>query len=259
MELAVRLLACLELADWYTALATTAAPGARAAMYARAKAYLERFLEIHAAKDLNRPCATLGLEKIGKALDQLRSAPQPASTAARPTKVSAAGPAEPAAARPKKPPVAATGVIRAGRSVDLLGLVDPVKDAVAGTWELTDGTLACARSARFARLVIPVVPQGSYELEFRFIRTASNRPVVFFLPVGSNACKLMLDHVDGAVDGLGVIGGKPSCANETTRRNGPLTNDREYAVRVRVLVPNGRDAQIAVFLDGKPHIAWRGA
>jgi hypothetical protein len=63
-------LACLELMDWYVTLAATAGPAGKAAMYARAVQYGERFLERHTAQDLDRTRAELAVKKARP--DQLK-------------------------------------------------------------------------------------------------------------------------------------------------------------------------------------------
>jgi formylglycine-generating enzyme required for sulfatase activity len=68
-------LACNELGDWYRALAGQAtAPTIKGAMLQRAKAYYERFLELHKADDLARTGASLMMKKIDDALAKLGSA-----------------------------------------------------------------------------------------------------------------------------------------------------------------------------------------
>jgi len=61
--------ACTELGDWYKGLADQAAtPASKGAMLGRAKAYYERFVDLHKADDLARTGATLMLKKIEDAL-----------------------------------------------------------------------------------------------------------------------------------------------------------------------------------------------
>jgi len=67
--------ACLELGEWYARLAAKAPPHAKAAMDARAKAYLERFLTMHTPKDLSRTRATLAFEKVQEAVAKLTAPP----------------------------------------------------------------------------------------------------------------------------------------------------------------------------------------
>ena len=73
-------LACKELGDWYRGLADQAlAPATKGAMLERAKAYYERFVDLHKADDLTRTGATLMLKKIDDALAKLESKSSPSS------------------------------------------------------------------------------------------------------------------------------------------------------------------------------------
>jgi formylglycine-generating enzyme required for sulfatase activity len=65
-------LACNELGDWYRGLADQAtAPTSKGAMLQRAKAYYERFVDLHKADDLARAGAILMLKKVDDALARL--------------------------------------------------------------------------------------------------------------------------------------------------------------------------------------------
>ena len=65
-------LACKELGEWYRGLADQAtAPAGQGAMLERAKAYYERFMDLHKADDLARTAAALMLKKIEDALAKL--------------------------------------------------------------------------------------------------------------------------------------------------------------------------------------------
>ncbi len=67
----------LELADWYRTLAMSAAPQYRAALYTRAKAYYERFTELHHADDSAAARTRLTLLQINNALKNLKGTPNP--------------------------------------------------------------------------------------------------------------------------------------------------------------------------------------
>jgi len=230
-------LACMELADWYRGLGEAAEKGAKAAMFARAKAYYERFLNLHPADDLNRTAATVALKKVEAELVKLGGA-------------AASG----TAAVPKD------GVIKPGKWVDLLSLVDPAKDKVKGNWKFRAKALAIVTPIRSGRIMLPIAPEGNYELEVKFERTSGRNVVAIVLPVGSARAAVQMGgwHGEGWYwGGLGRINDKRAYANETTVKPGDLDSGREYVVTIRVLA--GRDGhQVAVSLNGKPYIAWRG-
>ena len=64
--------ACIELGDWYKGWADqAAAPTSKGAMLQRARAYYDRFLDLHKADDVARAGATLMLKKLDDALAKL--------------------------------------------------------------------------------------------------------------------------------------------------------------------------------------------
>ena len=234
-------LACLELGEWYRVLAEKAPAQAKAAMYGRARAYLDRFLETHPTKDLDQTRATVALGKVNESIAKL-AAPPPKST-----------PRE----KPAKPEPSQPGVIKPGQWVDLVALVDPAKDAVSGTWRRVGPALALVDPAQEARIGFPVVPEGSYELLGEFVRTSGDDTIAIILPVGSRQVGMMLGHVHGKTSGLDMLYGKVPADNETAVKPGKFDNNRVYGVRVRVLLQQ-EVAHIAVHVDAKPYIEWRG-
>ena len=225
-------LACLELGEWYRDLATKAPAHARAAMYAGAKAYLERFLKIHTPKDLNRTRATLALEKIEQAVAKLAAA----RTAAAPSRPSTSG---------------------KGTWINLLALVDPAKDKVEGSWQRTPGGLAAVQRVRQSRITIPVAPEGSYELQLRFARTEGNDAIATVLPVGSSKVILFLCTYAGKAHGLSSIRRAHAVNNETTVSPGTIENGRDHYLQVRVDLEDEK-ARIRVGLNGRSIIDWEG-
>jgi len=234
-------LACLELGEWYARLAEAAPPHAKTAMYARARPYLERFLEVHVATDLMRTRGQVALGKVTEAAARL-----------------AAPPPKPAPReKPAKPAPSQPAVIKPGPWVDLLALVDPAKDAVSGTWRRVGPALVLVDPAQEARIGFPVVPEGSYELLGEFVRTSGDDTIAIILPVGSRQVGLMLGHVHGKASGLDMLYGKVPADNETAVKPAKFDNNRVYGVRVRVLLQQ-EVAHIAVHVDAKPYIEWRG-
>jgi hypothetical protein len=230
-------LACKQLGDWYRSLAGGAPPGAKAAMVARAKAYYQRFLELHTADDLDRTAVTLVLKRVEDELAKLKG--------------SAAEPTSPASATPAvaKTGQAAEGIIKPGKWVDLLPLVDPAQDTVYGKWERQKGWLICY-PAKLGRVAVPAVIEGSYRLSVTFARTKGNGEASFILPVGKSRV-------------VYAPGGKP---NEFFDAKTPpeghtraeLAIGRFYTMGAMVYV-KGDAAAITLTIDGKSHLRWKGA
>ncbi len=251
-------LACMELGEWYRTLGEAAPAGSKAAMFARAKAYYDRFLDLHAAEDLNRTAAGLALRKITAALDKLGGPPpvkaKPGKPAETPQPLPGAVKEAPSPAVPAAPPAAKT--LRPGLWFDVLALVDPEKDAVKGTWRRQDKALA-VEPVGHGRIMIPVAPEGSYELRASFVRQSGNESVDFILPVGSSSVAVVLSGGGGAVSGLSCVNGKEADLNEAKVSPGRLENGHEYRAECRVIV-QGNQAMITVTLDGQPYIMWSG-
>ena len=193
-------LACLELGEWYGRLAETAPPIAREPMFLRAEAYLERFLDLHGGKDLQRTRATLALEKVREAYD------------------------------------AAT----ADRWVGILPRLSPKQHAVKGTWVRKGSAVAIVRGAAYGRAMIPAIVRGDYDMTVRFTRTAGTDCVGLLIPVGRTQTLVLLGSRSGAYHGMGPIGGVSPSANATTVRPGKLETGRPYEVGVRVRLDAGQ-------------------
>ena len=232
-------LACLELGEWYRGLGESAPPAAKAAMYARAKAYYDRFLEMHVAADLDRTKAKAALLKIEAEIGK------------------SAGPTAAPAKEPKAP-------VKQGKWIDLLALVDPAKDAVRGDWQRQEaGLMAECQAGQGSLITVPVMPQGDYELELRFTRT---NPMPFclasiLLPAGESNVVLSLGAAWGdpydQCHGLEKVAGKGLEGNEAVVRPVRLEDGVVHSVAVKVQTA-GTDARISAALDGKPLLNWRG-
>jgi len=215
-------MACLELMDWYVSLAATAGPAGKAAMYARAVQYGERFLEIHEAKDLDRTRVELALKKAQDEIARLGGE--------------------------------ASGQ---GRWIDLLKLIDPKRDVVSGNWERTrDGLGGTGPGGQIARLEVPLKISGNYKLDIRFRKTLGKETVIV-LPVGNTGVMLSLGARGGRISGLGPIKGNVGSNNEPTNRSVDIEINRVYALGIHVAT-DGDKAQVEALLDGKPHIRWAG-
>jgi hypothetical protein len=213
-------MACLELTDWYMQLAGTAGPAGKAAMYARAVQYGERFLELHTAQDLDRTRAEL---TVKKARDEIAKLGGEASDK--------------------------------GRWMDVLKGIDLANNRVGGgQWQKTAEGLLLTGSDR-SRMILPVIPDGSYEFEFQFVRKQGIE-IDAFLPVGKGATTLVINGFGGPISALTLIRGR-ELSDDAIFRNTRIVNGRPSVVRVRVVLDKD-DAQVAVEMDGKQILAWKG-
>ncbi len=141
--------------------------------------------------------------------------------------------------------------------VDLLKEVDPARDQVAGKWTRSGNTISVDPGQTTARLVLPAIVEGSYDLMVQFTRRAGDNDVNVVMPVGSHSCVLMLSGFHGWISGIRYIDGKDVENNPTARRPGNLVNNRRYDMLIGVRVA-GKDVSIQVRLNGKPYIGWTG-
>ena len=214
-------LACLALGDWYRGLADAAAARARPAMLARTQAYYRRFMEFHAAEDVDRAKVALALKKVEEDMAKLGMA---------------------------APPKAATWI-------DLLAKVDPAKDTVTSKWQRVDQALSTA-PATPAGIMVPVAVEGDYEVEMKFRRTSGDDMVGLTLPITAGHVALNLGGYHGQASGLEFVDGK-QCEANPTKVPIALQNDRTYVALVKVVV-RGQEAEISVKLDGRPVIYYKG-
>jgi hypothetical protein len=233
-------LACLELGDWYYGLAAQATPAAKGAMLGRAHAYYRRFLDIHTVEDLDRTKATLALNKIqdecAKSGILMATPPAPAGVA----------------------PLTAAKTVPAGQWLDLLPQVDLTEDAFGGTWVPRPDGIASVNTRALGRLGLPVVVQGDYEWETRFVGAGGMHHIAFIFSVGKSRVIAQLNDAGGRASGLALVNGKEGYSNETAVPPTAFDKDREYTVLVRVQT-SAAPAKVALLLDGRPYISWTGA
>jgi len=202
--------ACLKLAVWYKDLANTDTKLGKEAMLRRAKTYAERFLLTHTEEDVERVKAKLLKDDVEKAL---------------------------AACETFKP----NGQ---GKWIDLIRMVDPVKDAVKGLWRVQDRDLVSDISG-FARLKIPYQPPEEYDLQVVFVRETGNEAVALMLAEGKASFAWLTGSSGNKWLGFPVIAGRTAFNNQS-ERGGSLKNGQSYTVLAQV-----RKDGVRVFLDDK--------
>jgi hypothetical protein len=209
-------MACPELGDWYVDLGRSAAAAAKPAVLARAVAYYGRFLLLHTDEDLLRGKVVAALKKTGEDLWQARGEPW----------------------------------------VDLLALVDPVKDSLKGAWQRQGSALVSPDRGACMTCQMPAAIEGSYELQIRLVRLGGDAPNVF-LPVQKRSVQLIVCGYPERIGGLTAIGGKQLPDNPTLVPGVMTQAGRECLLTVKVTLL-GASAEINATLDGKPFVSWQG-
>ncbi|HYG73778.1 MAG TPA: hypothetical protein VEK08_01995, partial [Planctomycetota bacterium] len=147
------------------------------------------------------------------------------------------------AAAPKEP-----------RRVNLLPLINPVRDAVVGTWTMREGSLVSDSTGEFppqgrggARLQIPYKPPEEYDLRVSFTRLSGLHCVAVLFPMNGETLTFIAGGYDNRLAGFEMVNGHGSRVGQnptTVHRNGWLTNQRQE------LVLQVRKRQARVLLDG---------
>jgi hypothetical protein len=217
--------ACAEMAEWYRGLASGASPGGQAAALTRAKAYSERYLALHAERDISRTKVELGVKQIEDDLKHLGGeAWAPANETFGP-----------------------------GHWIDILKLVDPNMD-MTDSWERKGNTLVSSGGGVVA---FPVVPAGNYEVELKFVH--GDGDIRIWPPLGTGRAYLTLPgEGKGVRCGMDGVKGGWYVGNETTVKGPDLERDRAHTVLLQVQL-SGDQAAFGVTIDGASLIKWTGA
>jgi len=141
------------------------------------------------------------------------------------------------------------------RPVDLLGLTNPARDAVEGTWSFEGPTLVTA-NAKFARIQIPQVPPEEYDVRLIAERTEGSNSIVLGLVGAGRPFMVAIDARFGTDEvpksGVELIDGKSFPENETLVEGRQLINGRRSTIVVSV-----RRASVSVVVEGRKIIDWK--
>jgi poly(3-hydroxybutyrate) depolymerase len=154
---------------------------------------------------------------------------------------------------PIRPPAAPAPAAPAGSAVDLLELVDPARDAVAGTWRVEGKTLVSPQSD-FARLQVATAVPAEYDLEVVAQRSGGEKADTLVIGLVGGGAQFMvgLDGNTGTKSGLDAIDGKRFVENETTRDGSVFSADKPGTILCSV-----RKDRVTVSVDGKVVLDWK--
>jgi hypothetical protein len=175
---------------------------------------------------------------------------------------SVAGSASPqvAAASPSSDKPGGAAKFPLNQWVDVLPLIDTARDTVKGIWTSNGKELVC-EPAEHARIAVPVIIRGGYDLEVEFTRSTGNADVATMLSVGSHPCIATLSGWGGSISALMYVNGHEGndSANPITVRPGSLENGHRYRVLIRARVLANNRGSVDLSLDGKPYLPhWEG-
>jgi len=147
-----------------------------------------------------------------------------------------------------------------GQWIDVLGSVDTAKNALQGTWSRSGAEISCDAQDQ-TKIEIPVVVDGSYEMEAEFTRTAGDGDVNTIFPVGSHQCLLQISADGGGSSGINSVDGR-NCQdhdNPTHIDPGTILSNHRYRLLIKVQMAQPDRASIDVALDGKRYLPhWEG-
>ncbi len=141
----------------------------------------------------------------------------------------------------------------AGEWVDLLPKIDLERDTDSAVWNMANGVLGNTQmqGQQTARITVPVMPTGNYELEFTFVRVKGNQDLCVLFPAGGHGAMLWLGSFTGQLSQLEGPGAK---ARDDLIR---IINEKPQKIYMSV---NGNDKEVAIIvkLNGVEYISWKG-
>jgi hypothetical protein len=137
--------------------------------------------------------------------------------------------------------------------IDLLKIIDPLKDRVAGGWGFKEGKLTTPGKP-FDRLQIPYAPPAEYDVTVVAERRGGTNSLNLGMAVGETQFLVILDGLIGREysSGLDLVDGKPFYANETTFKGALFADGKPGKVVCSV-----RNGAITVAVDGRKVVDWK--
>lgn len=115
----------------------------------------------------------------------------------------------------------------------LISAVDPGQHAVAGQWQKAGDSLT-VNAVQGARLSLPVVPRGEYDLRVSFTRKTGQHSIGLIVLHGGRQVAFEVDAWGMNLAGFQNIGGRSIRENATRRGEMRLENNKRYTLTVEV-------------------------
>lgn len=134
-----------------------------------------------------------------------------------------------------------------GRVVNLMPLIDPVQDAVGGSWKMEGGELI-VDGDNFNRLRIPYYPPAEYDFHIRFKRLKGDHDVIQLMRHSGHVFTWLMGASGNHHALFAEVNHHYNDSDNPTMRNfdSVVENDRTCDSLVQV-----RNGYIAAYLDGK--------
>lgn len=138
--------------------------------------------------------------------------------------------------------------------IDLLALIDPARDAVQGHW-IRQGRVLVSPTDEYARLEIPAAVPEQYRITAVARRKQGNERFGFLLVAAGRQFMIVFDAQAGraTISGLGLLDGRYTSENETTRVGHTFDGDKSSRIEVSVW-----KAGVEARINDQQIIEWRG-
>jgi hypothetical protein len=136
-----------------------------------------------------------------------------------------------------------------GGALNLLALVNPQKDTVAGAWK-SDGRALTSDAGACSRVMLPYEVPDEYDYRVDLSRVSGSGSIAIILTKGGREFVLETAWPAGQT-GFAYVDGLHIDANPTGTKV-PFTNGRRYSYVVQV-----RNSGLRLLVDGRPFIAWK--
>lgn len=131
-----------------------------------------------------------------------------------------------------------------GKTVNLLAVLDPGQDVVAGVWRMTPEGLT-SDAAHHSRVALPYEPPEDYDFEVEFTRVGEDTVVVMFVVAGKPVMWVMGGWND-TIFAFQAVNGQAGDQRNPTTVKASLQTGRRYACVVKV-----RKGTAQAYLDGR--------
>jgi len=142
---------------------------------------------------------------------------------------------------------------------NLLDLEDVEKHHVMGLWEQDEKGIRNVDALPNARVVVPVVVTGSYDLIVKFTRQRGNNSIQVCLPIAGRSVELCIAGWPqfGGISGLNEVDGDEVVSNET-RTGFNFQNGRPHTLIAKVRQRQDGTVIIDVDFNGGDLFSWEG-
>lgn len=76
----------------------------------------------------------------------------------------------------------ASALAKRSKTIDVIKLIDPVKDAIKGDWSVENGVLICSTQHFVPKIYIPYIPGEEYDIKITFSQPRIRHPVSIVMP-----------------------------------------------------------------------------